>query len=645
MTQQTINPIKLKNIDVSAEADFIANLISEHKMTFFLNGKWGSGKTSFLREVQNKLKKKVTLKYLDLWRIKDSNSVISSALRLLKPFHFWTGRILFLIALFIVIVVLGKLQVGFLNYLFNFLTIKSSNIGVTILQLIVAVSAFSVFVFEFFKLKTDRIDLFLLTKGKIKKKILIVDDFDRLTADQQNETYKLFSLLKGRVSIIFVGDYQRIVKQNIKKSAHEEDTYKVSENYLVKIIDKRLELPRSLATINIWDEYFSDVSRNLKISYPSTLRNLAISEGRTLRDREQFNNYFNQVFVFQRKYGRVSSREQLIIIYIYLFHSKIYDEIVNGTYDEKNYSDSQEPFDNFNGKYSINRMVKDLFEAIPGLKDPRDIASNQYFIYENPTGLSEFEFLKIINNKEFLANRIRHDDNDALLQQLRDNYAVLNYDNREKLQEAALAAFKQGVRNNIVYVILRDFKQNCKNLISNEQITEKKILNVMRKVLEDNGYDFSEQILFLQFFSFWSIEKLSPLVGEELGESILKTSSFRHPVYVLLSYLSLNHVYGKPEEWSEAVFNAANQLSVDEFIFFAQQGKILMDEHLKSWYGVKTQYPKALGENEYYLIAYVKQDDGQILDNRLTLKKLDVALNNLRASGITLIDVDQEGKK
>ncbi|KMK52663.1 hypothetical protein FEFB_16140 [Fructobacillus sp. EFB-N1] len=37
MTQQTINPIKLKNIDVSAEADFIANLISEQKMTFF---KW-----------------------------------------------------------------------------------------------------------------------------------------------------------------------------------------------------------------------------------------------------------------------------------------------------------------------------------------------------------------------------------------------------------------------------------------------------------------------------------------------------------------------------------------------------------------------------------------------------------------------------
>ncbi|MCK8626808.1 hypothetical protein LNP15_00780 [Fructobacillus sp. M131] len=91
----------------------------------------------------------------------------------------------------------------------------------------------------------------MLTKGKIKKKILIVDDFDRLTADQQIETYKLFSLLKGRVSIIFVGDYQRIVKQNIKKSAHEEDTYKVSENYLVKIIDKRLELPRLLATINI----------------------------------------------------------------------------------------------------------------------------------------------------------------------------------------------------------------------------------------------------------------------------------------------------------------------------------------------------------------------------------------------------------
>ncbi|CAK1222270.1 hypothetical protein R82291_FJPPFKPJ_00222 [Fructobacillus cardui] len=275
-----------------------------------------------------------------MWRIKDPNSVISSALRLLKQFYFWSGRILFLLALFIVIVVLGKLQIGFLNHLFNFLTIKSTNIVVTILQLIVAVSAFSVFVFEFFKLKTDRVDLFLLTKGTIKNKILIVDDFDRLTANQQIETYKLFSLLKGLISIIFVSDYQRIIKQNIKKNDHEEDYYKVNENYLVKIIDKRLELPRLLAPINIWDDYFLDVSRNLKISYPSTLKNLAISEGRTLRDREQFNNYFNQVFVSQRKYGHVDSWAQLIVIYIYLFHAKIYDEIVSGTYDEQKYPDS-----------------------------------------------------------------------------------------------------------------------------------------------------------------------------------------------------------------------------------------------------------------------------------------------------------------
>ncbi|CAK1222274.1 unnamed protein product [Fructobacillus cardui] len=35
MTQKIINPIKLKNIDVSAEAEFVANLISKQEMTFF----------------------------------------------------------------------------------------------------------------------------------------------------------------------------------------------------------------------------------------------------------------------------------------------------------------------------------------------------------------------------------------------------------------------------------------------------------------------------------------------------------------------------------------------------------------------------------------------------------------------------------
>ncbi|WP_338379494.1 hypothetical protein [Fructobacillus cardui] len=202
----------------------------------------------------------------------------------------------------------------------------------------------------------------------------------------------------------------------------------------------------------------------------------------------------------------------------------------------KNIRIPQKNFDNFNGKYSINRTIKDLFEVIPGLWNSRDIASNQYFIYENFTGLNELEFLNIVNNKNILANRIFHDDNDALLQQLRDNYEVLSDDVRKKLQEATLVAFKQGVRNDIVHVILRDFKQECKKEILDGQVTEKKILNKMRRILKNNGYDLSEQILFLKFFSFWSIKELSPLVGAELGESILKISSFRHPVYVLLSF-------------------------------------------------------------------------------------------------------------
>lgn len=77
-------------------------------------------------------------------------------------------------------------------------------------------------------------------------------------------------------------------------------------------------------------------------------------------------------------------------------------------------------------------------------------------------------------------------------------------------------------------------------------------------------------------------------------------------------------MYGQPDEWSEEVFNDANQLPVEDFILFAQQGKILMDEHLRSWYGAKAQQLKSLDKNEYYLITYVKQDDGQILDNRLS---------------------------
>ena len=63
----------------------------------------------------------------------------------------------------------------------------------------------------------------------ITRNVLVIDDFDRMSNNQQEESYKVFSLLNGKLPIIFVGDIEKV---------HLNDN-----NFLSKIIDRRIELP------------------------------------------------------------------------------------------------------------------------------------------------------------------------------------------------------------------------------------------------------------------------------------------------------------------------------------------------------------------------------------------------------------------
>ena len=76
----------------------------------------------------------------------------------------------------------------------------------------------------------------------LARKVLVIDDFDRMSNKQQEESYKIFSLLSGKLPIVFVGDIEKV---------HLKDN-----NFLSKIIDRRIELPFVLHPSNIWQDYF-----------------------------------------------------------------------------------------------------------------------------------------------------------------------------------------------------------------------------------------------------------------------------------------------------------------------------------------------------------------------------------------------------
>ena len=295
--------IKLEDIDTSTAEENFSKLLNEKK-TYFLNGSWGSGKTTFLGNIDKKYDKKLI--FIDLWQINDSRPLLEIVFSKLHPVIYW-GFLAFTIGLVsISILSTNVVNLGLEQY---FGMIPKISMWVGIVALVVAV-------FQFFKFKTDIFYAWLFRHVPFGKKVLIIDDFDRLTEKQQEETYKIFSLLKGKLPIVFVGDISKV--------------YTVKDNFLSKIIDRRVELPFALHPKNIWETYFGVLEEKFDTILSQDFKQLIVNEGRNLRDREHFNDYVNKEFFERGKSGHVQIEQQLLIIYTYLFHSNLYQNLING---------------------------------------------------------------------------------------------------------------------------------------------------------------------------------------------------------------------------------------------------------------------------------------------------------------------------
>lgn len=293
--------IRLEKIDISTAAQNFANLLNENK-TYFLNGTWGSGKSTFLKEVDN-LKpinniKKVKLVTIDFWRLNDSRSTLETVFANLHPFVYWGLRLIVILCIALSILMTNVVDLGLSAYVPNWVVLFAG-----VIALIVAIH-------QFLKIKSDGIYSWLLTKNYLscRKKILVVDDFDRMTEKQQEASYKLFSLLNGKLPIIFVGDINMI---------HRNES-----NYLSKIIDRRIELPYDLQSFKIWKDYFKQLEDRFKIQLSRDFMIVVQKESRNLRDRERYNDYVNLELIIRKKEEYVQIEQQLIVIYIYLL-SKI----------------------------------------------------------------------------------------------------------------------------------------------------------------------------------------------------------------------------------------------------------------------------------------------------------------------------------
>ncbi|HEM2825652.1 NTPase [Streptococcus suis] len=543
MEKQTF--ITLEDIDTSIAAENFNRLLDENK-TYFLNGSWGSGKTTFLESTESQSKKKFVT--IDLWRNTDKRSLVEVAYAGLHPVLYW-----------------GALLFSFLFVIISILMTNTVNLGLSkflhpIWILPVGFISLVVAAVQLVAIKTEIVYSWLLANLCLKNKVLVIDDFDRLTPSQQEEAYRLFSLLRGRLPIVFVGDIENI--------------YSVKDNFLSKIIDRRVELPFVLQSEQIWDDYFIKLEQRFATEISDSFKKRVKVEKRSLRDREHFNDYVNQEFFSRGKLGHVQVEEQLLVIYSYLFYIEYYRKLLNNETIIENKSNSSDFSEIFTKGEEIPNLLSRLQRDNTN-KYPVSFKMNRegYFLYESPSNRKKAELDRILNgSEEQLSRELAYSNSGTdFYQYLSSEYKYLKVDIKEKLLSLVIQLSLKYTSSRIMDYIIQEYFNDkipryARNKPYSKEITTS-IIDFWNTLLDDKKLDFSEKLYFLEKHYIFSFKELGEIF-DNLSIDKDSIKSLKRRDFYLLTYLSSKNLWNNFSEWEDNVWYVIDEMSDHEFISF-----------------------------------------------------------------------------
>ncbi len=540
--------IKLEHIDTSVAAKNFAELLNDNK-TYFLNGSWGSGKTDFLEEVKkNSPKKLITI---DFWRLTDTRSTIEIAFSKLHPLLYWAIRVGVVLLVAVSILMTNVVDIGLSKYFGGSKPLILKLGGVV--ALIVAV-------WQVFKKKSDEFYCFLLSKLPKFSKVLIIDDFDRMSEKQQEESYKLFSLINGKLPIVFVGDITKV---------HKND-----DNYLSKIIDRQVELPFDLHPSKIWNNYFSVLEDKFNIGLSNEFKKRISSDQKNLRDREHFNDYVNQEFFTRGKLDHVQVEQQLLVIYAYLFYPDLYMNLLKGEPIKVEKSEESD----FQDIISIGHTLKEQLSEIQSSDNsdyPLSFKKNklEYLLYEQTSNRTKIELDLLFTSKseELISEIIESDQSSDFYQYLSSQFRVFSKKMKKQLLIMVIKEsmkFKNSPSMN--FIVQESLNEVIPSYERNSPLTEDviiRIINMWEPILRNEKLDQSEIIYFLNKHDLLSFHELG-LYYSDLRIDTETFSNLRRKDFFLLTYLSSKSLFEKFKYWDNTIWEAIELFDDREFLSF-----------------------------------------------------------------------------
>lgn len=615
--------ITLGHIDTSVAAKNIAKLLEENK-TYFLNGNWGSGKTEFLSEINNNTHKKLVT--IDFWRLTDHRSTIEIIFSKLHPWKYRFLRFFIVLCVALSILMTNVVDLG-LSSFFEFFGVK----------LIVGSVVLLVAIYQFFKIKSDGFYSYLLTFKylSLTRNVLVIDDFDRMSNKQQEESYKVFSLLNGKLPIIFVGDIEKV---------HLNDN-----NFLSKIIDRQIELPFVLHPSNIWQDYFELLSKKLNMSLSDDFWKRFSFENRNLRDRNHFNDYVNQEFFSRGKLGHVQEEQQLWIIYAYLFYPELYQQLLNN--EEIKVKDDEKT--SFTGMFKFGRSIQEIlcdiqqsdFNQYPPSYKKNRLA---YFLYEESLNRTkeEFDILLEINGDELSRELKEANYNTDFYQYLSSEYKSFSDLLKERLLrltiQESMKSFNSPAMN---YIVEEKLSEEIPSYERNSPLSKETIVRIVdfwESILKNEGLDKSEIIYFMEKHRVLSFYDLG-LHYTKLEINNENFAKLNRKDFFLLTYLSAVNKFGKFKTWDSSIWHAIDYFGDKEFLSFWKFQSILSSDDNYFDFDI-------VSSNKTYIlwIARYEFEPPHKLENYRedVIEKICPKLEQLKSKGFTFIEkIDGEHRR
>lgn len=540
--------VKLEHIDTSVAAKNFAELLYDNK-TYFLNGSWGSGKSEFLKEVKRSSQNKLIT--IDFWRLSDTRSTIEIAFSKLHPLLYWTIRLGIILLVSVSILMTNVVDIGLSNYFGGSKPLILKLGGVV--ALIVAV-------WQVFKKKSDEFYCFLLSKLPKFSKVLIIDDFDRMSEKQQEESYKLFSLINGKLPIIFVGDITKV---------HKND-----DNYLSKIIDRQVELPFDLHPSKIWNNYFSVLEDKFNIGLSNDFKKRISSDQKNLRDREHFNDYVNQEFFTRGKLDHVQVEQQLLVIYAYLFYPDLYMNLLKGEPIKVKKSEESD----FQDIISIGHTLKEQLSEIQSSDNsdyPLSFKKNklEYLLYEQTSNRTkiELDLLFNSNSEELKSEIIESYQSSDFYQYLSSQFRTFSKIMKKQLLTIVIKESMKFINSpSMNFIVQESLNEVIPSYERNSPLTEDVIIRIIKMwvpILRNEKLDQSEIIYFLNKHDLLSFYELG-LYYSDLRIDTETFSNLRRKDFFLLTYLSSKGLFEKFKYWDNTIWEAIELFDDREFLSF-----------------------------------------------------------------------------